>query len=283
MTLGSRRRFHRREVLVGAGAAAVAAGTADFLPLGAAHAASPKRGGTFVYANTYPNNRRGDGPTMRHPYHWLDLNTRSCFNALTWVDENLEIQPELATEWRATSDQQDVWEITIREDVTFHNGKPLTADDVVASYERHRHPTLGASFAKQVVKKVEKIGPHRVRFHLKQGDSEFPYVMAEYHLVIMPAAAPEQIGLDGIGTGPFKFKEGDPKRRYVLERNPSYWRKGFPYLDSLEVVAQTMEGAMNGYHAGSSMRSSTWTPACCRGSRRWRTPRSVMRPPAIRF
>jgi peptide/nickel transport system substrate-binding protein len=74
--------------------------------------------------------------------------------------------------------------------------------------------------------------------------------MAEYHLVILPAAPPEQIGLDGIGTGPFMFKDGDPKRRYVLERHPNYWRQGFPFLDRLEVVAQTMEGAMNGYQSG---------------------------------
>lgn len=250
MDQDSRRRFHRREMLAGASAAAIGVGVAGLLPLGAAHAASPKQGGKFVYANTYPNNRRGDAPTMRHPYNWLDLNTRSCFNALTWVDENLEVQPELATKWQATADDQKTWEVMLRDDVVFHNGKPMTADDVVASYDRHRHKTLGASFARQVVDKVEKIDPHRVRFHLKQGDSEFPYVMAEYHLVIMPAAEIEKIGLDGVGTGPFKFKDGDPKRRYVLERNANYWRKGLPYLDTLEVVAQTMEGAMNGYQAG---------------------------------
>lgn len=250
MKYESHRRLGRREVLARAGAAVVVAGVADLLPLGIARAASPKRGGTFVYANPYPNNRRGDAPTMRHPYFWLDLNTRSTFNALTWVDENLQVQPELATKWEAVSENQKVWEVTVRDDVSFHNGKPMTADDVVASYERHRHPKLGASFARQVVESVEKIGPHKVRFHLKQGDSEFPYVMAEYHLVILPAAAPEQIGLDGIGTGPFMFKDGDPKRRYVLARNPNYWRKGLPHLDGLEVVAQTMEGAMNGYQAG---------------------------------
>lgn len=249
MTHESRRRFRRRDVLAGAGAAALAAGLADVLPLGPAHAAAPKRGGTFVYANTYPNNRRGDASAMRHPYHWLDLNTRSCFNALTWVNENLEVQPELATQWQAVDEDQKVWEVALRENVVFHNGKSMTADDVIASYERHRHPKLGASFAKQVVDKIEKSGSHKVRFQLKQGDSEFPYVMAEYHLVILPAASPEQIGLDGVGTGPFKFKEGDPKRRYVLERNPSYWRKGLPYLDRLELVAQSMEGAMNGYQS----------------------------------
>lgn len=241
----------RRDLMRATGAALAAMGLGDLLaPAQALAQATPKRGGRFVYANTLPNNSRGDAPTMRHPYHWIDLNTRTCFNALTWVDENLEVQPELATNWQATSDDQKVWEVKLREDVVFHNGKPMTADDVVASYERHRHPTLGASFARQVVDRTEKIGSHQVRFHLKQGDSEFPYVMAEYHLMIMPAAAPEQIGLDGIGTGPFKFKDGDPKRRYLLERNPAYWRKGLPYLDHLEVLAQNMEGAMNGYQSG---------------------------------
>jgi len=125
----------RRRLLTGAGAGA-ALSLGELLFPRAAQAA-PKRGGTFVYTNTYPNNRMGDARTGRHPQHWLDLNNRSAYNALTWVDENLEVQPELATAWEPSADLK-VWDITLREGVLFHDGREMTADDVVSSYRSTR-------------------------------------------------------------------------------------------------------------------------------------------------
>jgi ABC-type transport system substrate-binding protein len=73
-----------------------------------------------------------------------------------------------------------------------------------------------------------------LRFFLDAGNAEFPYVLAEYDNVVMPADAWETIGLTGIGTGPFRIVSADPQRRMVLERNETYWRKDQPYLDRLE-------------------------------------------------
>lgn len=235
----------RRRLLAGAGATA-ALSLKDLLFSESAFADQPKRGGTFVYTNTYPNNRMGDARTGRHPHHWLDLNNRSAYNALTWVDENLEVQPELATAWEPSADLR-VWDITIREGVSFHDGREMTADDVVSSFRFHQAAT---GYAKQILN-VEKVGK-KVRMTLDEPNSEFPYVLAEYHLMIMPAAGKDTIGMSGIGTGPFKIVSLDPKRRIILERNEKYWRAGFPYLDRLEVVSSPgrMEGALNGFRGG---------------------------------
>jgi len=235
----------RRRLLMGAGAT-TALTLGDLLGPAAAQTAAPKHGGKFVYTNTYPNNRMGDARNGRHPQHWLDLNNRSAYNALTWVDENLEVQPELATAWEP-SDDLKVWDITLREGVTFHDGREMTADDVVSSYKFHQAST---GYAKQIVG-VEKVG-RKVRMTLDAPNSEFPYILAEYHLMIMPAAEKETIGLAGIGTGPFKIVSLDPKRRIILERHETYWRQGFPYLDRLEVVSSPgrMEGALNGFRGG---------------------------------
>jgi peptide/nickel transport system substrate-binding protein len=67
----------------------------------------------------------------------------------------------------------------------------------------------------------------------------------------MPAAAPDKIGRDGIGTGPFRFVAADPNRSATFERNESYWRKGFPYLDRLEIHNREgqQEAALNGLRA----------------------------------
>src|SRR5690606_2150066 len=112
----------------------------------------------------------------------------------------LEVEPELATGWES-DDAQQVWEITLREGVKFHDGRDMTADDVLASFAFHQQKT---SFAKQIVK-VEKLGPFKVRMHLDQGNSEFPFILGEYQLMVMPAEPIETIGLAGIGTGPFRI------------------------------------------------------------------------------
>lgn len=238
--------FSRRRFLAGSGAITLGVGLTS-LGVRKGYAETVKRGGTFVYTNTYPNNRMGDAANGRHPYHLLDLNTRSCYDGLTWVDQDFVVQPELATAWESDATQK-IWDITLREGVRFNDGRDMTADDVVASYAFHQQNT---SYAKHIVK-VVKSGPHRVRMTLDAPNSEFPYTLAEYQLMIMPAAPLDSIGLSGVGTGPFKIVSLDPRRRMIFERNPYYWREGLPYLDRFEVVNSPgrMESALNGFRGG---------------------------------
>ena len=208
---------------------------------------SPKRGGTLVYANCSSNRRGGDATNSKHPYYMIDLITRVAYNGLTWVDENLQVQPELATSWAPADDTLAVWDFTLREGVLFHDGREMTAKDAAASFQYHRVKT---GFAAQI-KAVEATGKHKLRFTLTGGNAEFPFVVAEYDQMIMPEAAIDSIGLSGIGTGPFKIVSADPQRRMVLERHDKYWRSGQPYLDRLEVVNREgqMEAAINGFRA----------------------------------
>ncbi len=239
---------HRRRLLQAAGGVLSLGLTSGLWPAAAlAVTTEPQRGGTFVYANVYPNNRMGDARKGRHPYYMLDLNTRSVYNGLTYVDDTLTVQPELAVAW-TSSDDQKAWTIDLRPGVKFHDGREMSAADVVASFEFHR---VSTSYAKQIVA-VEQTGPLQVRMRLSQSNSEFPYTLAEYQLMIMPAEAPESIGLSGIGTGPYRIVDLDPKRRMITERNPDYWRAGLPYFDRLEIVSLPgrMEAALNGFRSG---------------------------------
>src|SRR3546814_12392886 len=81
------------------------------------------------------------------------------------------------------SDDLKVWDITLREGVMFHDGREMMADDVVSSFKFHQ---ISTGYAKQIVN-VEKNG-RKVRMTLDAPNSEVPYVLAEYHLMIMPAA-----------------------------------------------------------------------------------------------
>ncbi|MBL0144149.1 MAG: hypothetical protein IPP91_19095 [Betaproteobacteria bacterium] len=240
--------MNRRELFVAGGAALAGLGLKDILgPAEALAQPKPRAGGKFVYTNLYPNNRMGDANNGRHPYYLLDINTRSAFNGLAYVNDRLQVEPELATSWTPSTDVK-VWDIQLREGVVFHNGRDMTADDVVSSFAFHQEKT---SFARQI-RKVEKTGTHKVRIHLDKPNSEFPFILGEYQLMIMPAAPIATIGLDGIGTGPFRIVDLDPKRRLVMERNANYWRKGFPYVDRLEIASSPgrMESALNGFRGG---------------------------------
>ncbi len=235
--------MNRREMIaaVGAALAGLAAPEALAQP-------KPKAGGKFVYTNLYPNNRMGDAKNGRYLHYLsLDINTRSAFDGLAYMNDRLQVEPELALSWTPSADVK-VWDIQLREGVVFHNGRDMTADDVVSSFAFHKAKT---SFARQI-DKVEKTGTHKVRMHLVKPNSEFPFILGEYQLMIMPAAPIETIGLDGIGTGPYRIVDLDPKRRLVMERNERYWRKGLPYFDRFEIASSPgrMESALNGFRGG---------------------------------
>jgi len=237
----------RRSALVGASALTTAF---DAALMGSAFAQSapPKRGGRLVYAQCSGNRRGGDASNTRHPYFMVDLITRSAYNTLTWVDEGLNVVNELATRLAPADDKLDVWEVSVREGVRFHDGRDMTAKDWASSFELHRR----RNFASQQIKSTEVTGTHSLRFFLDAGNSEFPYVLAEYDNVVMPANEDlEKIGMTGIGTGPFRIVEADPQRRMSFERFDDYWRKDGPFLDRLDVINREgqMESAINGFRS----------------------------------
>lgn len=241
-------KFSRRQVLVGSGSTAVALSLGDLMFPSGLLAATPRTGGKLVYTSNSGNSKHKSLKKAMHPYFGLEIRTKNTYDALTWVDENLGVVPELATSWEA-DESQTVWEVDIREGVRFHDGRDLTADDVVASYMMHKDKKHGTSFSKKVISGVEKIGHHKVRFTLKTANSEFPWLMAEYRQAIMPAGPLGEMGYSGIGTGPFKFAKIDPGRRVIYEANEDYWGEG-PYLDRLECIGQKGLDPVNGYLSG---------------------------------
>lgn len=237
-------RFSRRALL-----GTAASGAAALAFAGAAQAQdAPKRGGTLSFAQLSANRRSGGPNNHKHPYFTVDANTKPIWNTPTYVNDKLGVELEIATRLEPADDKLNVWDMTLREGVLFHDGSEMTAADVAASFDYHRR---NAPFARQIVK-VEATGKYAVRFTLDAGNSEFAYVLAEYNSPVMKAAPLETIGLDGIGTGPFRIVASDPNRSMILERFESYWRKGFPLLDRIEIHNREgqQESALNGLRAG---------------------------------
>jgi peptide/nickel transport system substrate-binding protein len=138
--------------------------------------------------------------------------------------------PSLAESWAMSKDGL-TYEFTLRKGVTFHNGDPLTADDVKFSFERYRGSS--AKMLHERVARVEIVDALRVRFILKAPWPDFltfyatPATGAAW---IVPKRYVERVGDDGfkrapVGAGPYKLFSFSPGVEVVLEANESYWRK----------------------------------------------------------
>ena len=136
----------------------------------------------------------------------------------------------LAESWNVSPDGLS-YEFVLRQGVRFHNGDPLTADDVKFSFERYKG--AASSTFKARVAGVEVVDPHRVRFRLKQPWPDFmtffgtPATGAAW---IVPKKYIEKVGDDGfkkapVGAGPYKFVSFNPGVELVLEAYEQYWRK----------------------------------------------------------
>jgi peptide/nickel transport system substrate-binding protein len=149
----------------------------------------------------------------------------NVYDTLVQPDENLEMAPALAESWE-TSDDQLTWTFTLREGVTFHNGDPLTADDVVFSYNRIIDEELANAYRFDAVKSVEAVDDRTVDIKLKQ---PAPNLLAQIGAFKGMAIVHEQNVTSGevtrnpIGTGPFKLSDYTSGDSITLTANADYW------------------------------------------------------------
>src|SRR5438477_7506781 len=138
--------------------------------------------------------------------------------------------PSLAESWTLAKDNV-TYDFVLRKGIKFHDGEPVTAEDVKFSFERYKGS--GAKLLKERVKEVQVVGPNRARIGLRE---PWPDFMAFYGTSatgagwIVPKKYIEKVGEDGfkkapIGAGPFKFVSFQPGVELVLEAFPQYWRK----------------------------------------------------------
>jgi peptide/nickel transport system substrate-binding protein len=134
-----------------------------------------------------------------------------AFDGLTWLDTKGQSRPGLAKEWKAPS--STVWEFTLG-DYKFQNGRAVTVDDVIGTFERYRDPAkkLRAATVFAAVDKIEAIPPNGVRITLKSPDPTFPAILST--AMIMPMQEVNQQGEEAffkkpIGSGPFKVEQAD--------------------------------------------------------------------------
>jgi peptide/nickel transport system substrate-binding protein len=231
-------RISRREFMGRAAALGVGTALATTLLSDAGVAATPKKGGSAKFGLAH-----GATTDTLDPASYPDTGTQVPFwgsmsNGLTEVDAKGNITADLA-ESMEPADKAATWVFKLRKGAAFHNGKDLTADDVIASYRHHMGPN-SKSAVKSVLAAIDDIkadGKGTVVFKLKGGNADFPYLASDYHIPIMPANADGTADWkSGVRTGPFVFQSWDPGVRAKLKRNPHYHKEGKPYFDEVEFL-----------------------------------------------
>jgi ABC-type transport system substrate-binding protein len=174
----------------------------------------------------------------------------NVLSGLTHIDGSFVAQPDIAESWEVSDDGTE-YTFHLREGVTFHNGDPFTADDVVYTYQRSKDPAR--SIQVQVlanVLDVEKVDPPTVRFKLERPQASFLVKTTERSsgraMTIVNGRAIDELGeaqygLTPIGTGPFRVAGHTLGQPVQLEAFESYYDPSRPKLDG--VVIQPIQEA----------------------------------------
>ncbi|MDX8522811.1 ABC transporter substrate-binding protein [Mesorhizobium dulcispinae] len=232
----------RREFLYHAAALAGVAGMGTVLPKSAlANTAEPTKGGFMKFGLADGSQADSlDPATWPSSFALAALGGSMC-NNLTEILPDGSVVPDLAERFES-SEGATKWVFKLRNGATFHNGKKVTPADIIESMQHHmgKGTTSGAKAMLAQVESIGADGKEAVTFKLTSGVADFPYLLADFHLPIMPAKS--EGGLDWgakVGTGPFLLEHFEPGVSAKLKRNPTYHKEGKPYLDEVEFLVIT--------------------------------------------
>ena len=168
---------------------------------------------------------------------------KALYDKLADFGADLSARPRLAEKWEPNK-TLDRWQVTLRQ-ADFHDGKPVTARDVLHSYRRIADPKQAfrarASLEPIDLDASRAVGERSVEFVLKRPTAEFPNVLAAFGAYIVPEGAGD-FDRRPIGSGPFRFVSFAPGRSALFRRFDDYW-EGAPHLDELEIVVANEESA----------------------------------------
>ena len=225
----------RRDFLARIAALGLTVAISPQLGISAARAETPKKGGRLRLAS-----HSGQTTEVLDITRLTDIMaqmvSQQVRNQLVVIDENGLAAPELAESWEASPDAKQ-WTFNLRKSVEFHNGKTMDADDVIYTInlnraENTKSPLKGIL---EPIKEIKKNGKHQITITLQSGSADFPYVLAEVNLMVVPNDTTDFE--KGTGTGAFILKQWEPGVRAFTTRNPNYFKEGLPYFDEVETLA----------------------------------------------
>jgi len=234
--------------------------------------ATPKKGGTLVFG--VDAEEKGFSPTQGTFDEVGIMYARTIFDTLMILDASGTPQPNLAESVTSNSDGT-LWTITIRPNIKFHNGAPCDAAAVAANFTAHQHSLLTGP-ALTPLESIVVTSPTVVTITMKTPWVPFNYYLcggigSQFAFMAEPNWLATGSQTNPIGTGPFIFQEWVPNSHFTATRNPTYWRAGLPYLDTItykaipdaqQLLASLNSGAVDILHTSdatdtAAMRANT--------------------------
>jgi len=242
-------KFDRRTLL--AGGAAAAAGLAGASALGWDDIAgattngpgrngvsknNPKKGGSLVFG--VDAEEQGFDPTQARFDEVGVMYARTVFDPMTIILNNGDWAPYLA-ESVVPNSSYTAWTITLRPNVTFHDGTPCDGAALVTNLQAQAKSLLTGIVVSPTLVSIAQTGPLAATITFSKPWVPFPYYLAggiggQIAYVVAPSMLSNPNGTTHpVGTGPFIFQEWVPNDHFTAKANPNYWRKGLPYLSSI--------------------------------------------------
>jgi peptide/nickel transport system substrate-binding protein len=201
----------------------------------------PKKGGTLKIGIVGSTNDILDGQYIVAKADQLRM--LLSFEPLVHYDADWNISYEHGLAEKVEAVTSDHYIVTLKDGPTWSDGKPVTADDVLYSFERRLDPEseapLKAMIALLDISGVTVVDDKTIDFKLKQGAVTFLNVLAEYTMTVVPRGYKRFAGdaSTQIGSGPFILDSFTPGSESVHKRNPAYWMDPeLPYLDEVQVI-----------------------------------------------
>ncbi|NBE97370.1 ABC transporter substrate-binding protein [Nonomuraea sp. KC401] len=167
------------------------------------------------------------------------------YETLVTVGPDFGIEPLLAEKWETPSPTEYVFHL--REDVSFSNGRKMTADDVVGSFERLLASESVWRGQLGPVRSVTKDGDHTVKVTLKEPYTPFLAALANVPAAVLPMKEINDKSVDPattlLGTGPYVVEDHRQDVSWTFKRNEKYWAKGKPAADTLNITIAPEEAA----------------------------------------
>jgi peptide/nickel transport system substrate-binding protein len=230
--LAAKSAMSRRDFVQLAIATGLTLTAAEGLFTGIAAAATPKKGGTFKIGM-----EGGSASDSLDPRTYADsvmiAASLACMNCLVEIDNAGNPTGELFESWSAKPGAAE-WSFKVRQGIKFSNGKTLDAEDCIYSIQLHRGETKSpAKGILEQIKEIKAVSPSEVAFTLTGGNADFPAILADYHLVVVPKDFKDW--QKPIGTGAYTLESFEPGVRLVFKNRGDYWKKGRGNFDTVEI------------------------------------------------
>jgi peptide/nickel transport system substrate-binding protein len=230
----SRRTFLRGGVLLAAGGVAARGVALDRIPNAKKGSTKPVYGGKLTIGTAFGGPTDSLDPAVANQgadYY----RTYALFEALCVLDPTTFAVKNQLAESLEPNAKGTVWTIRLRSGVTWHDGKSLTADDVIYSLKRNQKIGLNGTYATDVIdfSGLKKINQLTLQIPLTVARADYPLDLCAPLMIVQDGATNFK---HPIGTGPFKYVSFTPGQTSLFAKNENYWVSGRPYLDYLEVT-----------------------------------------------